>query len=96
MRFIWQNKKPRVSFAILRQGKNQGGLAVPDVKKYYYAVALSRVVEWAREKSEKQWVKIENYTSGTRLNRIIWNPPQYRGLGENTHEMTRNARACCS
>lgn len=60
MKFIWHNKNPSISLAVLRQGKKPGGLAVADVKKYYYAVVLPRVVEWAREKSEKQWVKIEN------------------------------------
>lgn len=54
-------------------------------------MVLSRVVEWVREKSEKRWVKIENNMSGARLNSIVWNPPKYRVLGENTHEMTRNA-----
>lgn len=88
MKFIWQNKNPRISFAVLRQGKKQGGVVVPNVKKYYYAVVLSRVVEWVREKSEKRWVNIENNLCEARLNSLIWNPSQYRVLGVKTHEMT--------
>lgn len=53
---IWQNKKPRIAFAILRRGKKQGGLAGPDLIKYYIAVALAQVVEWAKEANEKRWV----------------------------------------
>lgn len=45
---MWQNKKTRIAFAVLGRGKEQGGLAVPDLKKYYIAVALAQVVEWTK------------------------------------------------
>lgn len=63
LKFIWQNKKLRIGFTVLAKGKKQGGLAVPDLKKYYNAVALTRVVEWAKEANEKRWVNVENVMS---------------------------------
>lgn len=39
----------------------------------------------------KRWVKLENNMCGAQLRSIIWNTPQYRALGVNMHEMTRNA-----
>lgn len=39
---------------------------------------------------KKRWVQIENILSDTRLGRIIWTPPQFRALGENTQVMTQN------
>lgn len=54
-------------------------------------MVLTQVVEWAKEVNEKKWVNIENAMSGTQLRRMIWNPPQHRVLGVNTHEITRTA-----
>lgn len=54
-------------------------------------MALSWVVEWAKEVNDKRWINIENVMSNTHLRRIIWNPPQHRVLGPNTHEITRTA-----
>lgn len=74
---------------VLNKDKLQG-LAVPDLKKYYNAILLSRVMEWARIKNEKRWVKLENTISNAPLSKMIWIPPQYREKDENTHEMTQN------
>lgn len=49
------------------------------------------MVEWAKEKNEKRWVNLEMEMSITQLRSVIWNPPQYRALQENTHKITRNA-----
>ena len=48
-------------------------------------------MEWAKDKQEKKWVKIENALSKTQLGIIIWNTPQYRTLNVNTHVLTLNA-----
>lgn len=67
MNFVWCGKKTRIAFTVLSRGKKQGGLAIPDLKKYYNAVALTRVMEWAREVSDKRWVNIENSMSNTQV-----------------------------
>lgn len=48
-------------------------------------------MEWAKEANDKRWVNIENFTSITQLSHVIWNPPQFRTLGPNTHVITHNA-----
>lgn len=63
---------------------------VPDTSTYYKAVVLSRVVEWGTEKNDKKWVSIEKTLSKSQLGSIIWNPPQYRRLDENTDTLTHN------
>lgn len=69
------------------KNKLKGGLAIPDVKKYYNAVLLSKIIEWTKETNEG-CVKIEKIISSTTLSKVVWIPPQYRELDTNTHVMT--------
>lgn len=41
LRYIWQDKKPRVQYAILSRDKMHGGLAAPDIKIYYNAIIIT-------------------------------------------------------
>ena len=59
MNYIWKNKKQRISAQVLKRNKKMGGLAVPDISKYYVATVLARVIEWAKENPDKRWVNIE-------------------------------------
>lgn len=54
LKFIWQNKRPRIQFSVLSKDKGQGGLAAPDVKGYYTAVTLAQMIEWTKIKSDKR------------------------------------------
>lgn len=89
-KFVWGNKKPRIAHKVLTRGKKQGGLALPDLSKYYKSVMLSRVMEWSKSTSEKRWVNIEHSLSSTHLGHTIWNPPKYRVLSTNTSDITLN------
>lgn len=44
-RFVWAQKKPRLSRTLLTLPKQYGGLALPDVRRYYQAVQLGRVID---------------------------------------------------
>lgn len=64
------------------------GWGAPDIRNYYNAVILSRIVEWAKE---NRWIKMEGTISTVNLGKIIWIPSQYRKLGKGTNNITRHA-----
>lgn len=41
LNFVWSYKRPRLNQQILCAPKNRGGLALPDLKKYYSAAVLT-------------------------------------------------------
>uniref|UniRef100_A0A8C5LLZ2 Reverse transcriptase domain-containing protein n=1 Tax=Leptobrachium leishanense TaxID=445787 RepID=A0A8C5LLZ2_9ANUR len=72
LRFIWPKGGPRVGYATLCRSKSDGGLALPDAKLYYYAVHLTRLLEWSLQKSEKLWLDLEEKLMGTPLWTLPW------------------------
>uniref|UniRef100_A0A8C5LLZ8 Reverse transcriptase domain-containing protein n=1 Tax=Leptobrachium leishanense TaxID=445787 RepID=A0A8C5LLZ8_9ANUR len=72
LRFIWPNGGPRVGYATLCRSKSDGGMALPDAKLYYYAVHLTRLLEWSLQKSEKLWLDLEEKLLGTPLWTLPW------------------------
>lgn len=46
-KFIWQNKKPRLSLLLMRKKLHHGGMGLPDLKAYHIAVTLHQIlVAW--------------------------------------------------
>lgn len=70
--FIWAYKKPWLRRSQLILPKRQGGLAVPDIREYYQAIHLSRVVDWNRHIDFKLWVQMEYPQSSVLLGRASW------------------------
>uniref|UniRef100_A0A5F8G801 RNA-directed DNA polymerase n=1 Tax=Monodelphis domestica TaxID=13616 RepID=A0A5F8G801_MONDO len=42
-KFIWKNKRSRISREIMKKNAKEGGLAVPDLKLYYKAVVIKTI-----------------------------------------------------
>lgn len=57
--FIWASKHHRISKGILLAPKLNGGLAVPDILKYYWAVQLRRIPAWSSLPAYTIWMGIE-------------------------------------
>lgn len=70
-RFVWAHKKPRLSRTLLTLPKQYGGLALPDVRRYYQAVQLGRVIDWQRHSDLKLWVQVEQCQSPIPLRRAL-------------------------
>jgi hypothetical protein len=39
-KFIWNNKKPRITKTLLKDKRTSGGITMPDVKLYFRAIAI--------------------------------------------------------
>lgn len=73
---------------MMSREKAQGGLGIPDLRNYHKAIVLARALDWAKGSVNKRWVNLEMSLSNVRLNHMIWNPPQHRNLGVDTHVLT--------
>lgn len=72
IKFIWRGRRARIAIKTLYQSKDKGGLGLPDIKLYYQATHLARVVDWARHDRIKHWVRIERHGIEGNLLNEIW------------------------
>lgn len=63
-KFIWQNKKSRLSLSIMYKRLHFGGMGLPDLKAYHIAVTLDQIRYWWHGSSEKQWIAMEADLAG--------------------------------
>lgn len=58
-RFLWRNKKPRISLATLMKPKALGGLNLPNLQYYFWAAQIRNMISWITMRHESMWVNIE-------------------------------------
>lgn len=70
--YVWNGRHPRLKLALLTAPKSAGGLALPNVRRYYQAVHLLRILEWSSDPSQKLWIPLESALAGGPLASLPW------------------------
>lgn len=74
--FLWGNKPARIKWAKLVLPKSIGGIGLPGIQRYYWAVHLTRVVDWKIHERCKGWVGLEYLVSQAELGMVPWLPKE--------------------
>lgn len=57
--YIWQNKKPRLSLFLMNKHPRMGGLGLPNLQAYHFAVTLDQIKHWWHNATGKTWSDME-------------------------------------
>lgn len=58
-RFIWLGKRPRVRYRVMQLRREEGGIALPCLRYYYYASQLIPLLYWCNEDYRSKWKELE-------------------------------------
>ena len=89
LKFIWQNKRARLSAKVLRLPRESGGVALPDFAIYFQAAQLRVLAEWSARESEKHWLHMDRAIAGRTIWDLLWKPKEARP--RNTYMSTPTA-----
>ena len=70
-KFIWNHRRPRVSFKILQDEKMRGGLKVPNIKLYYHAAKLVWILDWIHKPFDRYLI-LEKPNNKLGFHELLW------------------------
>lgn len=72
-KFIWKGKRPRLKLTTLQRDKTIGGLALPDLKIYFWSYVLRPLSTWLNPSSSVSWrPNEENIALPLRLQDLVY------------------------
>ena len=72
--FLWCNKRARIRASVLQLPKSEGGLALPNLRHYYWASNIHKIIFWNSNLSsdiQPQWAKMEANSSNLSLWSVV-------------------------
>lgn len=80
--FVWRTNRPRIAM-------RAGGLGIPDIRKFYRAIVLQRILNWRLYTCTRLWVSLEKCMAGRDQDFAPWLAKEHRGLSDMTSPLTR-------
>lgn len=93
-KFLWGNRRPRISYQYLSIPKQKGGIGLPDLRNYYHACHLSRVLDWNIHDRYKDWVTLEASCTSSPLHLLPWNFPKHTQTELRSHSLIGPTTRC--